>query len=455
MSTQVQRRKGTTVQHSTFTGASAELTVDTTKNTVVVHDGATAGGIPLAKETGSAISATTLGVTGVSTLTGGAVVQGLTVGRGAGAGDTNTAVGASALAANTTGQQNTGVGYQALILGTGDGNAAFGSSALAANTTASDNTAIGARALFVNTTGGQNTAVGRLALNANITASNNTAVGYLAGVVSTGIGNQFFGYSSGSAVTTGAKNVIIGSYTGSAAPISVTGSNFIVLSDGDGNVRGTFDSSGNLGIGTSSPAYKLDVAGSLLGRGETNALGNTAVSATTVLRVGRGASGTENISAGAAGLDGILGYPTFKSTADGQNQRGVSGNVYSIADGTARVISSQSSLYAYAGGKGANVTITNAYGLYVEAPTAGATNTGIYNAGTLINAGNVGIGTTSPSASAILDAQSTTKGVRMPNMTTTQKNAIATPAAGLIVFDTTLAKLCVYTGAAWQTITSI
>jgi hypothetical protein len=70
------------------------------------------------------------------------------------------------------------------------------------------------------------------------------------------------------------------------------------------------------------------------------------------------------------------------------------------------------------------------------------------------SAGNVGIGTSSPNASAILDAQSTTKGVRMPNMTTTQKNAIASPAAGLMVFDTTLAKLCVYTGAAWETITS-
>ena len=60
MATQVQRRKGTTVQHSTFTGASAELTVDTTKNTVVVHDGATAGGIPLAKESGSALSPSSL-----------------------------------------------------------------------------------------------------------------------------------------------------------------------------------------------------------------------------------------------------------------------------------------------------------------------------------------------------------------------------------------------------------
>jgi hypothetical protein len=74
---------------------------------------------------------------------------------------------------------------------------------------------------------------------------------------------------------------------------------------------------------------------------------------------------------------------------------------------------------------------------------------------TIIPFGNVGIGTSSPNASAILDAQSTTKGVRMPNMTTTQKNAIASPAAGLVIFDTTLAKLCLYTGVAWQTITSV
>jgi hypothetical protein len=72
----------------------------------------------------------------------------------------------------------------------------------------------------------------------------------------------------------------------------------------------------------------------------------------------------------------------------------------------------------------------------------------------ITSAGNVGIGTT-PNASALLDVQSTTKGVRMPNMTTTQKNAIASPAAGLMVFDTTLAKLCVYSGIAWETVTSI
>lgn len=50
MATQVQFRRGTTAQHGSFTGAIAEITVDTDKETVVVHDGSTAGGFPLATE---------------------------------------------------------------------------------------------------------------------------------------------------------------------------------------------------------------------------------------------------------------------------------------------------------------------------------------------------------------------------------------------------------------------
>lgn len=47
MATQVQARRGTTTQHGTFTGAAGELTVDTDKEVVVVHDGSTAGGFPV------------------------------------------------------------------------------------------------------------------------------------------------------------------------------------------------------------------------------------------------------------------------------------------------------------------------------------------------------------------------------------------------------------------------
>ena len=44
-------------------------------------------------------------------------------------------------------------------------------------------------------------------------------------------------------------------------------------------------------------------------------------------------------------------------------------------------------------------------------------------------------------------------GVQVPVVTTTQKNAL-TVTAGYIVFDSTLGKLCVYTGSAWHTISS-
>ena len=62
MSTQIQRRRGTTGEHSTFTGAAGEITIDSTKNTVVVHDGTTAGGFPLAKEA-NALTSSAIGVT--------------------------------------------------------------------------------------------------------------------------------------------------------------------------------------------------------------------------------------------------------------------------------------------------------------------------------------------------------------------------------------------------------
>jgi hypothetical protein len=52
--------------------------------------------------------------------------------------------------------------------------------------------------------------------------------------------------------------------------------------------------------------------------------------------------------------------------------------------------------------------------------------------------------------SAMLEVQSTTKGFLPPVMTTTQKNAIASPAAGLVVYDSTTNKLCCYNGSTWN-----
>ena len=49
MSRQIQLRRGTSAEHETFTGAIGEVTVDTTNNTLRVHDGTTIGGTPIAR----------------------------------------------------------------------------------------------------------------------------------------------------------------------------------------------------------------------------------------------------------------------------------------------------------------------------------------------------------------------------------------------------------------------
>ncbi|XLS29781.1 cell wall anchor protein [Flavobacteriaceae bacterium M23B6Z8] len=61
----------------------------------------------------------------------------------------------------------------------------------------------------------------------------------------------------------------------------------------------------------------------------------------------------------------------------------------------------------------------------------------------------VGIGTTTPDPSAVLDITSTTQGLLTPRMTTAERTAIATPAQGLMVFDTDLDAFYYFDGAVW------
>lgn len=64
------------------------------------------------------------------------------------------------------------------------------------------------------------------------------------------------------------------------------------------------------------------------------------------------------------------------------------------------------------------------------------------------------IGGAAPGAAIILDLPSTTQAFRPPVMTTTQKNAIS-GLTGMVVYDSTLNKLSIFTGAAWETVTSV
>jgi hypothetical protein len=65
---------------------------------------------------------------------------------------------------------------------------------------------------------------------------------------------------------------------------------------------------------------------------------------------------------------------------------------------------------------------------------------------------NMGIGTSTPNASALIDMESTTKGFLPPRMTTTQRNVISSPAAGLIVYNTTDNQWEGWNNSAWVVI---
>ena len=72
------------------------------------------------------------------------------------------------------------------------------------------------------------------------------------------------------------------------------------------------------------------------------------------------------------------------------------------------------------------------------------------SAATTFNRYELVVGALSTVPSAILSATSTTRGFLPPRMTTTQKNAISSPAAGLVVYDTDTNKLCCYNGTSWN-----
>ena len=128
------------------------------------------------------------------------------------AGDGNTAIGNTALDSLTaaSGLRNTALGADAgTAVTTGDDNVLIGYQAGLVNT-ATANTAVGSASLDANTTGVRNTALGYSSLSAIVTANDSTAVGYNALLLDTGGSNTAVGSGAGDAITTGVRNIAIG-----------------------------------------------------------------------------------------------------------------------------------------------------------------------------------------------------------------------------------------------------
>ena len=244
-----------------------------------------------------------LDVNGTARVVGQATIQTLTVGLGGGAVASNTAVGVTALNANTTATQGVAIGFESLLFNTtGVQNTAVGALSLRANTTGQLNSAFGRSSLSSNTTSNQNTGFGAYSLLSNSTGANNTAMGVFALSNTTAGNNTAIGVSAGTNNTTGANNIFIGA---NSTGVSNTDSNRTWI--GSPTTTSTW-LAGNVLINTTTDAgFKLDVNGTARVQGELTVngvqigLGGGAVTSNT--RVGTNAlnantTGSNNTAVG-------------------------------------------------------------------------------------------------------------------------------------------------------------
>ena len=256
------------------------------------------------------------------------------------------------------------------------------------------------------------------------------------------------------------------------------------------------ENAGDVGIGISDPNSKLHVLESFTSGTttleESSILGIVDISGTAI-HSGSGLSSINSISgkvnhssSGAiAEMNATVGKVDVSGTSVGTVTvaHGVVGSVFNSGDG---IITTATSLYGAPVFNSGSGSITNAYGLFVEIPIGGDNNFGAFidgdvgisianplarlnvegenaanttdallvedNVGTdlfiIENAGNIGIGTGTPAASAKLEISTTTGALLFPRMTTAQRDAL-TAVNGMVVYNSSLDKLQVRAAGVW------
>jgi hypothetical protein len=415
---------------------------------------------------------------------------------GSSKGDNNTAIGNSALRFNTTGSNNT----------------ASGTSALLNNSTGSYNAAIGndagsylANGSTDNTTSDYSVYLGSNTKASASNAQNEIVIGYNA--IGAGSNTIQLGSSTGSTAITNVKTS--GTLTAGAVtyPNTDGSANQVLSTNGSGTLGWTSIASPDLTnyvttntaqtitsaktfSDTTTFSKDLAVNGITVGRGGGSDSTNTAIG---YLALTANTTGINNTANGSGAL-------TANTTGDGNTGNGLAA-LFSNISGNNNTASGGAALYSNTTGDGntaiggealafntsgssntaigagalssnstgefntaigylANVvsdSLTNATaignGAIVESSnTIQLGNTDVTNvktSGTLTAAG-MGLGVSAPNASAILEASSTTQGFLPPRLTTTERDSIANPVAGLTIWNSTNTQLEVYDGSYWK-----
>jgi hypothetical protein len=422
-------------------------------------------------------------------------------------GGNNTANGLSALSSNTTGNSNIAIGWSALINNTtGNNNVAVGFVSLAFTSGSSGNTALGFRSgryhgpgSINNLTAASNSIfIGFDAAAAADNQTNQIVIGHNAiglGSNTAVIGNSSttlfrpFGNVAIGADTAGARldvrsqgalsTDIVFRVRNSADTgdyIRVLGNNNVFVGFRAGNVNtgnnvtayGT-DALRNNTSGSSNTAFGADALTS-----NTTAIFNTAVG---VQALSSNTTGADNTAMGALSLssnnatnNSAFGYAALRLNTSGGNNSAFGENVFSnnttgsgniafgveagrfIADGTTALTIANNSVFLGRDTRAAADNQTNQIVIGHNAIGAGSNTVVLGNDSIVTTAlkGNIGIGTTSPAASAKVQIDSNTQGFLPPRMTNAQRTAIASPAVGLMVYCTDLVEgLYVYKSMGW------
>lgn len=409
--------------------------------------------------------------------------------------------GANAGLSNTTGYSNIFCGVSAGTNSTtGYFNVYLGDRAGQSGASASgyQNIGIGTLSMSSNTTGFTNVFIGHSAGQSNTTGFQNAAI-HGGGGNTTGYNNVFIGYNAGGTLADGSTanqtantSVFLGANT---KALSAGNTNQTVIGN---NAIGNGTNTVTIGDTTVTENYlncslKLNAAtktyatGNLTNQKFSELFSNTAafVGASTItnsfnlyvneVTAGTNATITNNYGIGCTNLY-IKSRSTstsnkalhVRNTAQSSDFLYVRGDGYTfigdvqvgngLGSGTFHVYGNQgqtSDIVRIFSANSVNIfefrQASNNALMYLRSSTGtlGVQLTG-QSGGTNYIDGVVSIGSTTSVTSAVMNVDSTTKGFLPPRMTTTQKNAIATPAAGLIVYDTTTNKACCYDGTIWN-----